>query len=134
MHQFTNFRKSSYYLRKNLGSANAFNHLWENTTDFSSFYCQEVNPTVKLIKHYSYKKIRNIVVLNKRIEKTVLSKLFLKKFKKSQKNLGWYKIGYNTEIRSQTSPNSLFVNINIITNKTSSAETCNNFFCKKPSW
>ena len=43
------------------------------------FYCQETNPTVKLTKH------------NERIEKTVLSNLFSKKFKKISKKLGMVK-------------------------------------------
>ena len=41
-----------------------------------------------LNKHNDYKRILNTEVSNKRIEKTVLLKLFSKKFKKSQKNLG----------------------------------------------
>ena len=48
-------------------------------------YCQETNPTVNLIKHNNYKKIRNLV-LSKRKESK--KQFYQKYFQRNSKNLG----------------------------------------------
>ena len=47
-------------------------------------YCQETNPTVNLIKHNNYKKIRNLV-LSKRKESK--KQFYQKYFQRNSKNL-----------------------------------------------
>ena len=62
------------------------------------------------------------------MKKTVLSKLFSKKFKRSQKPWACIKSILTLKSKAKMSPNSLFVSRNIITNKTSIIETFNIFF------
>ena len=41
IHQFTNLQKNNYHLRRNLGSTEIFNHLWENMKDFPSLIARK---------------------------------------------------------------------------------------------
>ena len=93
-------------------------------------YCQETHPTVKLTKHNDNKRIRK----NKKNSKIKESKkqYYQNYFQRNSKNLKrtWDGIKSVATLKSKTktSPNSLFVHRNIIVNKTSIAETFNNFF------
>ena len=94
-------------LKKKPWIAKAFNHLWQNATDFST-YCQKSNPTLKLTKHNDYRRIRNIVVSTiKESKKQYYQNYFQRNSKKSQKNLEWCKISYNAEIQNQNVPKLL---------------------------
>ena len=93
------------------------------------FYCQETSPTVKLTKHNDYKRIRNIVVSKiKESKKQYYQNYFQRNSKNLKKTWDGIKSVVTLKSKAKTSPNSLLVNRNIITNKTSMAETFNNFF------
>ena len=93
-------------------------------------YCQETNPTVKLTKHNDYKRIRNIVVSRiKQSKKKYYQNYFPRNSKNLKKALDGIKSVVTLKSKAKTSPNSLFVDRNIIANKTSIAQTFN-FFCK----
>ena len=92
-------------------------------------YCQETNPTVKLTKHNDYKRIRNIVVCKiKESKKYYYQNYFQRNTKKLKKTWDGIKSVVTLKSKANTSPNSLFVDRNIIADKTSIAKTFNNFF------
>ena len=94
-------------------------------------YYQETNPTIKLTKHNDYKRIRNIVLSKiKESKKQYYQNFFQRNSKNLRKTWDGIKSIVTLKSKSKTSPNSLFIDSNIIANKTSIAETFNNFFCK----
>ena len=90
---------------------------------------QVTNPTIKLTKHNDYKRVRNIVVSQiKELKKQYYQSYFQRNSKYLKKTWDGIKSVVTLKYKAKTSPNSLFVDSNIIANETSIAETFNNFF------
>ena len=100
-----------------------------------------------LTKHSDYKKIQNIVVSKlKESKKQYYQNYFQKNSKNLKKTWDTIKSVVTLKSKARTSPNFLSVDRIIIANKTSIAETFNNFFVnvvkvqtkntksKKPFW
>ena len=131
MHQFTNFLKNSCHLRKTPWISRSIQSLMRERHKLFKSYCQETNPTVKLSKHNNYKRIRNIIVSKlKQSKKQYFQNYFQRNWKNLKKAWNGIKSVVTLKSKLKTSPNFLFVDRNIIANKTSIAETFNNFFCK----
>ena len=94
-------------------------------------YCQETNPTVKLTKHNGYKRIRNIVVYKiKQSKRQYYQNYFQRNLKNLRKTWDRMKSVVTLKSKTKSSPTSLFVDRNVIANKTSIVETFNNFIFK----
>ena len=92
-------------------------------------YYNENNPTLKVAKHNRYKNARNTFIFKVEQSKKEYYQNYFRKHSKNAKKT-WYGIKSMVALKSKdkTTPNSLMVNGNVITNKNCIAEIFNDFF------
>ena len=92
-------------------------------------YCNENNPTLKVAKHNRYKNARNTFMFEmEQSKKEYYQNYFRKHSKNAKKTWDGIKSMVALKSKDKTTPNSLMVNGNVITNKNCIAEIFNNFF------
>ena len=87
------------------------------------------NENNKVAKHGKYKNARNVVIFKVKQSKKECQNYFQKHSKNVIKTWGGIKSIVTLKSKDKTTPNSLMVNENIITNRNCIAEIFNDFFC-----
>ena len=91
--------------------------------------CNENNPTLKVAKHNRYKNPRNVITFKvKKSKKEQYQNYFQKHSNNVKKAWDGIKSIVTLKSKDKTTPNSLMVNGNVVTNKNCIAEIFNNFF------